>query len=90
MKDPLVCDMKRHGVGQGLSGAKVARISRVGAAGNDHAHAMALTVAVSGGPEFDMYMPDPVIRRTGPVGANSDIAVADVRASITGIDVTKD
>ena len=90
MKDLLVCDMKGHGVGQWLTGTKVSRIARVGAAGNDHADSVALTIAVSGGPEFDMYMPGPVIRRTRLVGANSDVTVADIRASTSGIDVTKD
>jgi len=60
MKDLLVCDMKGHGVGQRLIGTKVTRIAWVGTAGNDHAHAVALAVAVSGGPEFDVYVPGPV------------------------------
>lgn len=61
VKHLLVCDMEGHGVGQRLTGTKVARIARVGTAGNDHAHAMALAVLVSGRPEFDVYVPDPVI-----------------------------
>jgi len=57
VKDLLVCDAKGHGVSQRLTGTEVAGVARMRTARDDHAQAVALTVPVSGGPEFDVHLP---------------------------------
>lgn len=90
VEDLLMCDSKGHGVSHRLAGAKVSGIARVRAASDDDAHPVALAETVSGGPELDVHMADPVVRRAGTVWANADVAVADVRASAVGGDVAED
>ena len=90
VKDLLMCDVKSHGIGQRLTRTGVSSIARMCAAGGDYAHAVALAETVSGGPEFTVYMADPVVQGTGAVEANADVAVADVRASAVGSDVAED
>jgi len=90
VKDLLMCQVKSHSVGQRLTGTEVSSIARMRAAGYDDAHAVALAEAVSGGPEFNVYVADPVVQGTGAVGANADVAVAYVCASAVGSDVAED
>ena len=90
VKDLLVCDVKGRGIGQRLTGTETSGVAWMRAAGDDDAHAVALAEAVSGGPEFNVHVADPVIQRVGTVRANADVAVADVRASAVGGDVAED
>ena len=90
VKDLLVCDVKGHGVAQRLTGAEVSGIARVRAASDDDAHPVALGETISGGPEFNVHVADPVVQRAGTARANADVAVADVRASAVGGDVAED
>ncbi len=90
VKDLLMCDVKGHGVGQRLTGTEVSGIAWVRAAGDDDAHPVALAETVSSGPKFNVYVSDPVVQGAGTVGANADLAVADVRASSVRSDVAED
>ena len=85
----LVGNLKCHCVGQRLTGAKVAGIPWMGAAGHNDADSVALSVTISGGPEFDVYVASPVIQRTGTMRANTDVAVADVDRVAIGSDVAE-
>ena len=90
VKDLLVCHMKSHGVAQGLTGTEVAGVTRVGAAGDDHAYAVPLAVPVSSGPKFDMYVVDPIAQGVRMMRAHPEVTIADVCALALRIDVTKD
>ena len=90
VKDLLVCDVKGHGVGKGLRGTEIARITRVRSTGDNDAHAVALATTVGCGPKFDVYVTGAVVQWAGAVGANADVAVADVRASAIWSDVAED
>jgi hypothetical protein len=90
VKDLLMCQVEGHGVAQRLTGAEVSGIARVRAASDDDAHPVALAETISGGPEFNVHMADPVVQRAGTVWANADVAVTDVHASAVGEDVAED
>lgn len=60
VKDLLVCDVKADGVGQRFPRSEVAGVTGVCAAGDDHAHAVALPVSVCRRPEFDVNVAGPV------------------------------
>jgi hypothetical protein len=65
VRDLLMCQVEGHGVAQRLSGAEVSGIARVRAASDDDAHPVALAEKISGGPEFNVHMADPVVQRAG-------------------------
>jgi len=90
VKDLLTCNMKSDGVGQRLTGAEVAGIARVRAAGDDYTQAVAPGITVSSGPEFDVYVAGSVVQGARTLGTNTDVAVADVGGSSVGSNVAQD
>ncbi len=79
MQNLLVRDNHGGCVAQRLTTARIARVARMGAAGDDESHPVPAPKAISGGPKFYRYFAGVTICRI--IRTQAPVAIADIRGS---------